>query len=290
MPIITSTTGNENQKNSSAKVSAFIIDPRTINPATGKGQESPLFLAHKRPHFIEQVQIVGQTTTTPARNRVHSHIGGSWKTNRHNVEDGLIIRVTASRKMLNNSKTVIFAVRVRSGAAMRVLTLNLAGGLAADSTLEEIVTISGRFDRLTLDDLTNDMQIAVAPQFQRMYSDMLVNSIITETIDEPQISPPPTFSRTETTVNTSIDNVVNRRSTRYRDIFEGTIQDTVQDNNTTNDADNSVTESTDNSNTWTHNSCSGFIIAPEITETTPPAEPPKKRTVIRRVRKRSLDV
>lgn len=271
MPIITTTRGSENQKDSSVRVDCFVINPRT-------GQESPLFAAAKKSDFANTVEAVGNPVFLSARQGIKTEIGGQWVTGRYAIVEGMILKVNVSKRQFRDSRTSIFAVRVREQAAMqRFITSTTC---SADSTAMDVVAVSGRFDLLTLDQLMNDFNVAVPPVYHRLYEPLMFSSLVTVRTDEQQIAPPPEFVHVTTLVDDSRDRLASRtrqvpsRAARTLDVMDAVerVAELVPE---------LVPEP-----------------APELTqEPTPTPEPTpepvqenKPRTVIMPVRRRSLDI
>lgn len=170
MPVILTTTGEVNLKDSSAKVSIF------YSPKDGS-TEKYLSQAAKNKHTILQR---GSASFLPAVQGVLAEIGGRSINAAYDIQSGEILKVFVKVRYGYGrmDKVGSFFIRPRTGAAYRALTIKT---LDKASVLFTSAKIEGCFDLISLQQALAE-GIKIDRNYHRMFQPENLASIISSTI------------------------------------------------------------------------------------------------------------
>jgi hypothetical protein len=134
-------TGKENHMNSSLQVEAYLLSDRET--------QLPLWSASKLLSF-GAVKMLGVGSRTPSIHNMHEDIGGCWRYNQYEIEEGSIIKFLVRRKdgWGGVPKVASIYLKIRENAALRRVTTPTLR-VPSRSTMQELEVV-GRFDVVTV--------------------------------------------------------------------------------------------------------------------------------------------
>lgn len=167
MPLLHLTAGKENHRDKSAQIQAFLHV---------EGKECPVFVAPRKTDgpLHDKVTQIGTPQHRAARPGISTDIGGAWVTCNYEIADNTLIKLTVAKSLPNNRRNCMLFILMRDNAPLNRITIPLR--LNRFSVIDEAV-IEGRFDVLTLEQ-AKQRGASVIPAFERMFSDVMRNSMM----------------------------------------------------------------------------------------------------------------
>ncbi len=186
--------GEVNLRYGSAK--AFVFYSPRIGGAGAAEQH--LGIASKSPQTAHLVRKLSPfPTITPSVSGYAPEVGGKMIRTSYEVANGEILKVFGQRRAGAGKLTFSACqfLRVRDTAALVELTVRL---LSDPSVVEPYAKIVGRFDLITLDE-AKSLGIKVLPHFEKMFSQGVVEDLISIRIIDPEKAKVETVSKDDGT-------------------------------------------------------------------------------------------